>query len=325
MFRKLFCLTSTVTRNGRQFNPLFTTTTTCYSSDAKSVTMKIHNGLPHVTIPMPSRSEDCVFVLRPVSQTIGDFIGMLKSEDLGIDRAAVHNRDGSRIASSAPIKTIMDSDFALVINDKRYSVSPPFMRPVEAEEKGVLRPANETDLALYSDIRARVSQIYGVLNINEYIANTEARLLEEVEKPRQELALMKPMFERISIQCTKFADLMMVLYTIPPSFVMGFLFDLTFSIYSWDIVEPLTYFMTSFTAIVMIIYFTVNRHEYVYSTIKYRHWTRKFHKVSQKMNFDVQRYNHLIEEIQQRELALKRLKELKKYGIVGTTANVETV
>ena len=45
--------------------------------------INIVNGLPHVTVPLPSRNELCVFALKPISNTVGDFLDMLKQEDKG--------------------------------------------------------------------------------------------------------------------------------------------------------------------------------------------------------------------------------------------------
>jgi hypothetical protein len=75
------------------------------------VTITYVRGLPNVICPLPSRNEKCQFVLRPVSHNVGDFIDMLKSEDRGIDRAAILNKNGVRIASSCTIESLMDESF----------------------------------------------------------------------------------------------------------------------------------------------------------------------------------------------------------------------
>ena len=56
-------------------------------------------GLPQITVPLPSRREKCRFTLKPISNTVGDFIGQLHTEDRGIDRVVLrtlrewqHNR-----------------------------------------------------------------------------------------------------------------------------------------------------------------------------------------------------------------------------------------
>ncbi len=61
-----------------------------------------------MTIPLPSRNEKCVFSLKPISHTVGDFVDMLKFEDKGIDSIFIKNMDGVRIASKTSIQTLFD-------------------------------------------------------------------------------------------------------------------------------------------------------------------------------------------------------------------------
>lgn len=75
------------------------------------VTVKYIRGLPHVTVPLPSRNEKCQFALRPVSHNVGDFLQMLLAEDKGIDRAAVMNEDGIRIAAACSIESLLNDGF----------------------------------------------------------------------------------------------------------------------------------------------------------------------------------------------------------------------
>ena len=51
-----------------------------------TVSVEVVQGLPHLTVPLPSRNEPCIFVMKPVTHTIGDLVMMLKTEDHGIDR-----------------------------------------------------------------------------------------------------------------------------------------------------------------------------------------------------------------------------------------------
>ena len=48
-----------------------------------------------MTVPLPSRRERCRFTLRPISNTVGDFLAMLCHEDRGIDRVSVSSLGGS--------------------------------------------------------------------------------------------------------------------------------------------------------------------------------------------------------------------------------------
>lgn len=80
-------------------------------SQFAGVTVKYVRGLPHVTVPLPSRNEKCQFTLRPVTHNVGDFLEMLKVEDRGIDRAAILSNEGVRIASACSIENLLDENF----------------------------------------------------------------------------------------------------------------------------------------------------------------------------------------------------------------------
>ena len=128
------------------------------SSSAKSIKdISIINGLPHVTVPLPSRNELCVFALKPVSNTVGDWLEMLKQEDRGIDRAVIRNQEGVRISSRTSIQTLFDQKFILSINDTDYDVIPPALESLSKE-----------DLRKISDVKLLVSQLYEALNIDDY-------------------------------------------------------------------------------------------------------------------------------------------------------------
>lgn len=106
-------------------------TTSVFFAD---VTIEYSRGLPQVTVPLPSRKERCRFTLRPISNTVGDFLDMLRTEDKGIDRAVVNTTDGTRIASSTTIETLLEDDFRLIINDTTYYVNTPKRERLSQED-----------------------------------------------------------------------------------------------------------------------------------------------------------------------------------------------
>jgi len=53
------------------------------------VTVTYYQGLPRITVPLPSRREYCSFTMKPITHTVGNFLDMLKTEDRGIDRACI--------------------------------------------------------------------------------------------------------------------------------------------------------------------------------------------------------------------------------------------
>lgn len=99
-----------------------------------SVSIIYYRGLPQITVPLPSRKETCRFTLRPISNSVGDFVQMLKEEDKGIDRVAVQSLDGVRIAASNSIESLLEEHFKLIINDTTFIVNTPPQERLTQEE-----------------------------------------------------------------------------------------------------------------------------------------------------------------------------------------------
>ena len=83
------------------------------------------NGYPVVTVSLPSKGEDCDFMVNPLSETVGNFIDNLKKEDGGIERAVLYTKQGAKIAKSTRLDQLFIEDFDLLINDTKYRVSVP--------------------------------------------------------------------------------------------------------------------------------------------------------------------------------------------------------
>uniref|UniRef100_A0A8C6DA16 Calcium uniporter protein n=1 Tax=Moschus moschiferus TaxID=68415 RepID=A0A8C6DA16_MOSMO len=208
------------------------------------VTVVYQNGLPVISVRLPSRRERCQFTLKPISDSVGVFLRQLQEEDRGIDRVAIYSPDGVRVAASTGIDLLLLDDFKLVINDLTYHVRPPKRVRIEISRKAEKR----TTLVLWGG-----------------------------------LAYMATQF--------------------------GILARLTWWEYSWDIMEPVTYFITYGSAMAMYAYFVMTRQEYVYPEARDRQYLLFFHKGAKKSRFDLEKYNQLKDAIAQAEMDLKRLRD----------------
>ena len=83
------------------------------------------NGYPVISVSLPSKGEDCDFMLNPLNETVGDFVDHLKKEDGGIERAILYTKQGAKIAKSTRLNQLFIEDFDLLINDNKYHVSVP--------------------------------------------------------------------------------------------------------------------------------------------------------------------------------------------------------
>jgi len=269
------------------------------SSIIKSIDdISIINGLPHVTVPLPSRNELCVFALKPISNTVGDFLEMLKQEDRGIDRAVIRNTDGVRISSRTSIQTLFDQEFTLSINDTEYKVSPPELESLSKE-----------DLRKISDVKLLVSQLYEALNIEEYQLAREQELVRELEDLQKELEPLENQRQEIIRHAAERTNLLTWAGLGLMATQFGVLARLTWWEYSWDIMEPVTYFVTYGTAMAGYAYFVLTRQEYLYPDAENRQRLMLFHKKARKHRWDVDKYNRIKQGINTVETDLRKIRD----------------
>ncbi|XP_076269481.1 mitochondrial calcium uniporter isoform X1 [Rhynchophorus ferrugineus] len=270
--------------------------------------VEYHKGLPKITVPLPSRKERCSFVLKPISNTVGDFLDMLKREDKGIDRVVCKSQDGTRIASSNTIETLLDEDFKLIINDNSYNVSTPKDERLSTEEVQNL-----------ADIKTIVNRLYQALHVDEHQVSKEKELLAQLETLKlevQPLETQKIELEQIAQKRSNWlawAGLGMM------SVQFGILARLTWWEYSWDIMEPVTYFVTYGTAMACYAYFVLTKEEYILGDVKDRQHLLTVHKKAKKTGLDLDKYNYLKDEMYKVEYKLKKLRNPLKLNLPSKT------
>ncbi|XP_066991417.2 calcium uniporter protein, mitochondrial [Anabrus simplex] len=262
------------------------------------VTVEYYRGLPQVTVPLPSRKERCRFTLRPISNTVGDFLDMLTHEDRGIDRVAVSSPDGVRIASSNTIEALMENDFKLVVNDNEYLVITPRQERLSQEE-----------LHKLSDVRNLVNQLYEALNVEEHQLKKERELLVKLEELKVALEPLEEKRQELEAMASRRTNALTWVGLGLMSVQFGILARLTWWEYSWDIMEPVTYFVTYGTAMAAYAYFVLTKQEYLLPDVRDRQHLLTLHKRARKVGLDLHRYNSLKDKVSQIEADLQRLRD----------------
>ncbi|XP_060097189.1 calcium uniporter protein, mitochondrial isoform X2 [Heteronotia binoei] len=252
------------------------------------VTVVYQNGLPVISVNLPSRRERCQFTLKPISDSVGVFLRQLQAEDRGIDRVAIYSPDGTRVASSTGIDLLLLDDFKLVINDLTYHVRPP--------KRDLLSQEDATTL---NDVKTLVQQLYTTLCIEEHQLNKEKELIGRLEDLKQQLAPLEKVRMEICRKSEKRTTWVLWGGLAYMATQFGILARLTWWEYSWDIMEPVTYFITYGSAMAMYAYFVVTRQEYVYPDARDRQFLLFFHKGAKKTRFDLEKYNQLKDAIAQ--------------------------
>ncbi|XP_072439622.1 calcium uniporter protein, mitochondrial isoform X1 [Chiloscyllium punctatum] len=272
----------------------------CSSSlvTSNDVSVVYQNGLPVLSVTLPSRRERCQFTLRPISDSVGVFLKQLQAEDKGIDRVAIYTPDGVRIAASTGIDILLLSDFNLVINDVTHHVQPPKQESLSHE-----------DAATMNDVKILVQQLFTTLNIEQHQLHKERELQKRVEELHAQIEPLEKIKSELARKAEKRSSWVLWGGMAFMATQFGILARLTWWEYSWDIMEPVTYFITYGSAMAMYAYFVITRQEYIYPDAKDRQYLHFFHRGAQKTQFDVEKYNQLKDAIAQAELDLKRLRD----------------
>jgi len=272
-----------------------------YSSEVllkSDVTVDYRDGLPVVALPLPSRRESCEFTLKPISQTVGDFTKFIKEEDGGVDTVTFYSNEGSRIAKSTTIDVLMRSNFQIRINDDSYDVSPPVICPVPQEDSQTLQ-----------DVKHLVAKLYSSMHVESYQLEREKELIARLEDLREQITPLEKksldLKEKANINTHRLSWLGLGAMGLQ----FGILARLTWWEYSWDIMEPVTYFVTYGTSIGMFAYFLLTRQEYIFPDARDRQFLLRFHQLAKKEKLDIEKYNKLRSDIVEAEHDLQRLRD----------------
>ncbi|VDN02011.1 unnamed protein product [Thelazia callipaeda] len=298
--------------------------------------MRYENGLPVFEVPLPSRNETCQFILKPVGDTVTRFCDYIKCEDKGIELVNIYSSNGSRIAGSTSVGDLLiRGNFRLRINDMFYIVEVPSLNGDKIFHRCfAIVNMQESDtgydkMQKFDDIKCAVAYLHSVMNVEEYKALRERILLEKYETVQAEL---KPLLEakaRIDTLCKKRAQRVLWITFGAMGFQAGFFGRLTWWEYSWDIMEPVTYFTTYASLIASFAYYIYTNQvsffkalvqflSYDYNEHKRRAISLHFHKKATKNNFDISRFNELQNAANSIKLDLKRLRDPLYQGLPTT-------
>ncbi|KAE8630522.1 hypothetical protein XENTR_v10000853 [Xenopus tropicalis] len=268
------------------------------------VTVQYSHGLPVITLTLPSRNERCQFTIKPLTTTLGTFLTDIKKEDRGIDVIAATSTDDTKFSNSTLMDVLLMNDFKLVINNSTYHVQPP------SRDKPCPQDSSEMDT-----IKTLVHRLYAALHQEEYQLNKEQELLKRLDSLKEQLQPLEQMKSMILSKSDAKTTRLMWIGLALMSTQGGALAWLTWWVYSWDIMEPVTYFITYGSAIAFYAYFVLTKQDYVYPAIRERQLLNYFYKRAKTQRFDVNEYNRLREEFAETEESLRRLQNPLRLGL----------
>ncbi|XP_017556888.1 calcium uniporter regulatory subunit MCUb, mitochondrial [Pygocentrus nattereri] len=271
----------------------------CCSTSAPSndITVQYRHGRPVLALPLPSRQEKCLFFLRPMLMTVSDLIHDIRREDSGVSSASVFTTDGVRVASGTPMDTLLNKDFHLRINGVVYNVHSVQREPLTSER-----------VSSMEDVKNTVHMLHTALQLPEHHLMKEKELQQKLDILKQELMPLEQMKAQLDLRAERSSSRALWVGLALLSVQGGALAWLTWWVYSWDVMEPVTYFITYSTSIGIYAYYVLTKQDYVYPDAKDRQFLHYFYKGARRQQFSVQKYNRLKDELSLVEEDLRRLR-----------------
>ncbi|XP_040042023.1 calcium uniporter regulatory subunit MCUb, mitochondrial isoform X1 [Gasterosteus aculeatus] len=290
------------TAQGAQKRPSLLGYSHFYSTLAppSDVSLRYKYGRLVLEVPLPSRKEKCLFFLRPMLMSVGDLIADLHREDPGA-LTSISSKDGEPIANTTLIDSLLDKDFQLIVNDAVYNVCAPEKVPSPAALAG-------EQAAEFQDMKHVVHLLHTALHLPEHHLLKERQLLERLDNLKQELHPLEKMKAQLSNKADFHSSRVVWTGMALLSVQGGALAWLTWWVYSWDVMEPVTYFITYATSIGVFSYYVLTKQDYLYPDAKDRQFLRYFYKAASRNEFNVEKYNELRDEMAEVEEDLRRLR-----------------
>ncbi|PRP80571.1 hypothetical protein PROFUN_12333 [Planoprotostelium fungivorum] len=245
-----------------------------------------------LTVPL---GEGPVLFSPKGNETLRELISDIKSEGAGVNAVTFYESDGSRLSASSRIDEAFNgNELKLVIDGKNYMLSSP---STTSGENGTAANQQHADAdAFYQSVLAAGTP--GTPIPAQMIPSSP----QEISKLEREIfPLMREKLD-LDRRAYRFADL--VLFGGLGAFAAQYFFlaRLTWWEFNWDIMEPVTYFIGSGTALLAMFYFTLAKQEYSFENVRdgiARKRMAVTYWKSRKM--DVERYFDLEYELKARD------------------------
>lgn len=258
---------------------------------AEEIPVSETNGRIRIIIPLTQGKTAFSF---NSCESVGKFVASVKAEDGKVGKVKAIAITGETIADSTPLAAILTGPFKINIDDRTFSVNSSFKGPADAVDAISLQELLQQVRSSFLSkevIQARLSDAEGRLaSLQQELAPMEAIRATCEAKAKRTTTVAA--WAGLGAMCMNW----------------GLMAQLTWYEFSWDIMEPVTYFLGYGTAIGFAAYYVVTRREYSYEVVGERKHLKTLYKVARRAKLDIAKYNTLqdgIFEAQQEIQALK--------------------
>eukprot|EP00035_Acanthoeca_spectabilis_P039523 m.62979 g.62979 ORF g.62979 m.62979 type:complete len:323 (+) comp9640_c0_seq1:63-1031(+) len=250
-----------------------------------------------VTVDLPAQGPT-VFSFEPMV-TVRQFVQNIVDEDTSVERARIFDFEGDPVAGSVRLSSLATEGFQLVVNKNTIVIDP--LDSALMTTEGVREEHLVSVLAEIKALRDEIESGAAAAESEEAPTNvstpsTEDEILHlegSLADTRQELENLESAMHKIHDQGRRRGRRFWMVTLAAMSAQFGFLAELTFNQFSWDLMEPVTYFVTYGTSIALVAYYVSTQTAFDFGDVSNREVARVWHKEASRAGFDIERYNEL--------------------------------
>ncbi|KAM9335448.1 calcium uniporter regulatory subunit MCUb, mitochondrial-like [Symphorus nematophorus] len=267
----------------------------CSQPPSKDVYLRYSFGRPVLSVRLPA-GQKCRFTLTPMLTTVGDLLRDIIAKDPGVHTATVLNGEGQRISSCTFMETVLNKDFQLVINDVTHNV------------RSLGQGSSHEHVLGVDDMKYVVHLLHSALSLPQQQHSKHTELMRRQEELREQLQPLEAVRVKLAKEAETRASILGWVGLGYLSLQGGFLAYLTWYVFAWDVMEPVTYFITYTTSMIFFAYYILTKQDFICVKVSERQFLHFFHQKASRQKFNVEKYNELREELAKVDSDLSRLR-----------------
>lgn len=251
---------------------------------AKDASVRYSLGRPVLSLRLPAGGLGR-FTLTPMLTTVGDLLSEITAKDPGVQSASLLNGDGQRISTCTFMETVLDKDFQLIINDVTHNI------------RSLGQGASHEHVLGVDDMKYVVRLLHSALSLPQQLHSKHTDLLVKQEELKKQLQPLETERVKMALEAESRATQLGWAGFAYLSLQGGFLGYLTWNVYPWDVMEPITFFISLSTSMLFFAYYILTKQEFIYPHVKDRQFLHFFHYRASHQKFNVHKYNELKDEL----------------------------